>query len=41
MTGVENPGARQDAAQRRELDRRERQSRIQQLERELGIGDSQ
>ena len=33
--------ARQDAAQRRELDRRERQARIQQLERELGIGDSQ
>ena len=33
--------AKQDAAQRRELDRRERQSRIQQLERELGIGDSQ
>ena len=31
--------AQQDAAQRRELDRRERQSRIQQLERELGIGD--
>ena len=24
-----------------ELDRRERQARIQQLERELGIGDSQ
>ena len=37
-----NPGTRrQDAAQRRELDRRERQARIQQLERELGIGDSQ
>ena len=33
--------AQQDAAQRRELDRRERQARIQQLERELGIGDSQ
>ena len=33
--------ARQDAAQRRELDRRERQARIQQLERELGIGDNQ
>lgn len=33
--------AQQDAAQRRELDRHERQSRIQQLERELGIGDSQ
>ena len=33
--------ARQDAAERRELDRRERQARIQQLERELGIGDSQ
>ena len=33
--------ARQDAAQHRELDRRERQARIQQLERELGIGDSQ
>ena len=31
--------AQQDAAQRRELDRRERQARIQQLERELGIGD--
>ena len=33
--------ARQDAAQRRELERRERQARIQRLERELGIGDSQ
>ena len=33
--------AQQDAAQRSELDRRERQARIQQLERELGIGDSQ
>lgn len=33
--------AQQDAAQRRELDRRERQARIQQLERELGIGDTQ
>ena len=33
--------ARQDAAQRRELDRLSRQARIQQLERELGIGDSQ
>ena len=33
--------ARQDAAQRRELDRRERQARIQQLERELGIGGDQ
>ena len=33
--------AQQDAAQRRELDRRERQARIQQLERELGIGCSQ
>ena len=33
--------AKQDAAQRRELDRRERQARIQQLERELGIGDNQ
>ena len=33
--------AQQDAAQRRELDRRERQARIQRLERELGIGDSQ
>ena len=33
--------ARQDVAQRRELERRERQARIQQLERELGIGDSQ
>ena len=32
--------ARQDAAQRRELDRHERQARIQQLERELEIGDS-
>ena len=32
--------AQQDAGQRRELDRRERQARIQQLERELGIGDS-
>ena len=33
--------ARQDAAQRRELDRHERQARIQQLERELGIGGGQ
>ena len=33
--------ARQDAAQRRELERRERQARIQQLERELGIGGDQ
>ena len=30
--------SRQDAAERRELGRRERQARIQQLERELGIG---
>ena len=27
--------------ERRELDRRERQARIEQLERELGIGDNQ
>lgn len=33
--------ARQDAAQRRELDRLSRQARIQQLERELEIGGSQ
>ena len=33
--------AQQDAAQRRELDRLSRQARIQQLERELGIGCSQ